>query len=932
MAKVAPGHAYNISNLNILFAFSSIALFGATLWMVWADYSREWKGYQREFVEMERQGASQQLQEAQAGINQNEFQRIEQELAAAEQELTSREAELNELQAQRDELESRRTLADIAERELKAIYDSKKFFFEEGDHAPLGKRVSAEEFSALESDFFAARDLRVSLDLDISNVDSQSRTLQSKVSELTTARAELNQSATLIQRKIDSIADNFPNTFRNLPVVDFIDPSIEIKQVLVRNVTDDLNFIQVPRIDRCMTCHLGIDNPDYADAPQPYTTHPNLELYVDRESAHSIDEFGCTSCHEGRGRSTEFVGVTHTPRDEEQKLDWEARHDWVEDHYWDKPMYPVGLTEAGCLKCHSDQVLVPQGEQVNKSRMLYEAAGCWGCHNTEGFEGRRNTGPKLEHIVSKTTKDWALRWVKDPKSFKTSNYMPRFWDLENNLNSEIGDRNNTEIDAIVTYVFDKSKPLSYTSVPSGDVSQGQANFDELGCKGCHVVDESDLENVSWYRQRGASLYGVGSKVNEQFLFDWLKNPKHYWEETYMPDLRLSDREAADITAYLMTLKNPDFEAIPVPTPNSESLDEITLEFLKATLPDAPARAQLESMSSEEKTLYSGERLILRYGCFGCHEIEGFENAQKIGVDLSTWGSKMVTRLDFGTIDIDHNRETWLRQKLNHPRSYDRGKVRSPGEKLRMGYFGFTENEVDDIVRNVLGQVRSDLPQEGVKTLAGSEAYAEEAREIIHLQNCRGCHLVDGTGGGIYETIEDPGLRPPDLNTQGARTQADWLFHFLNEPSTVRSWLNVRMPTFAFSEEEANTLVQGFMAMEGTQPFDTDAAGVHSPETLRVGAQLLTQLQCERCHLAEAVGALDASQLAPSFRLTGERLREPWLVDWMKDPQTITPGTLMPQFWPRDDAGNFMTALPDVLGGDAEAQMEAVAAFLMRYNR
>ena len=77
--------------------------------------------------------------------------------------------------------------------------------------------------------------------------------------------------------------------------------------------------------------------------------------------------------------------------------------------------------------------------------------------------------------------------------------------------------------------------------------------------------------------------------------------------------------------------------------------------------------------------------------------------------------------------------------------------------------------------------------------------------------------------------------------------------------------------------------------------------------------------------------MEASQLAPSFRLTGERLREDWIVDWMKDPQSITPGTQMPQFWPRRRSGNLITPLPDVLGGDAEAQMRAVAAYLMRYS-
>jgi len=578
-------------------------------------------------------------------------------------------------------------------------------------------------------------------------------------------------------------------------------------------------------------------------------------------------------------------------------------------------------------------VLLAGAEGYNYSRQLYEAAGCWGCHNTVGFEDTRNTGPKLQHIVSKTTPEWAARWVKDPKSFKKSTYMPRFWNLDNNLDEDVGARNQTEVAAMVAYVFDKSEPLTYGPVPGGSADAGQELVEQIGCLGCHIVDESNYTEVDWYRTRGPSLAGVGSKVNREFLFNWLKNPKHYWEETYMPDLRLTDREAADIAAYLMTLRNEAFEQLPVPAIDDAALDEITLEFLTTGLPAAQAEERLGTMSQEEKTLYSGEHLILRQGCFGCHEIAGFEDAQKIGVDLSTWGSKMVTRLDFGYVDIPHTRLAWLQNKLRNPRSYDRDKVKGPPEKLRMGYFGFTDAEVDALTRKVLGQVREELPREAVKTLDANEAYAERARRIIHSYNCRGCHLVDGFGGGIYETeamTEDVGFRPPNLNTQGARTQADWLFSFLKDPGEVRFWLNARMPTFQFDDAQANTLVQGFMAMDETQPFETDAAAPVDAATLRTGSQLLDRLQCERCHVAEAAGTMEASQLAPSFRLTGERLREEWLVDWMKDPQSITPGTQMPQFWPMGDDGNYITPLPDVLGGDPEAQMRAVAAYLMRY--
>ncbi len=933
MAKPEPGHAYFIPQLNVLFGVSAIALFLTTVWMIWADYSREWKAFQRQFFQLERDTTQRQIEDAEKRVSQRDVERVTADLATATQELEAHQQAIQQREAEVAELNSKWTLADVRERELKAVYDSEKFFFEEGPHAPLGKRVSADQLQRLEADFFGAREERRSIEFERDQKQREVRELRAKVTELTARKDSLTQEAALLRRKLDSIAVNFPNVFRNLPVVDFIDPNIEVQQVLVRNVTEDLNFAQVPRIDRCQTCHLGIDNPAYAEAEQPFRTHPNLELYVAPASLHPRDDFGCTSCHEGRGRAITFAGVNHTPKNDEQRHQWEQKYGWKEDHYWDKPMYPNGFAEAGCLKCHKDEVLLPGASSFNQSRMLYEQAGCWGCHNTTGFEDRRKVGPNLQHIGSKTTEDWALRWVKDPKSFKTATYMPRFWNLENNLDSEIGARNATEVASIVSYIFSKSKPLSYGGVPSGDPTNGKALLETLGCQGCHIVEETDLANVDWFRRKGPSLVGVGSKVNREFLFNWIKNPKHYWEQTFMPDLRLTDSEAGDITAFLMSSRNPEFEALPVPQIDDAALDEIALEFLRTSLPLPQAEARISEMSRDEKKLFSGERLILRYGCFGCHDIEGFEKAQKIGVDLSTWGSKMVSRLDFGYVDIEHTRSAWLEQKLEAPRSYDNGKLKSPPEKLKMGYFGFNDAEVEAISRNVLSMVRDELPREARKNLSANEAYGQRARKLIHEYNCRGCHIIDGFGGGIYQTIADTGMRPPNLNTQGARTQADWLFGFLKAPSTVRFWLNVRMPTFHFADDEANTLVQGFMAMDETNPFETPAEHVADPAVVRTGDQLLVRLQCERCHQAAAVGTMEASQLAPSFRLSGERLREEWIVDWLKDPQSITPGTQMPQFWPvEQEGGTRITPLPDVLGGDPEAQMRAVAAYIMRYTR
>ena len=52
-------------------------------------------------------------------------------------------------------------------------------------------------------------------------------------------------------------------------------------------------------VDRCITCHTGLDDPRMVDEAQPFTTHPADILFN-----HPPEEFGCTICHQGQGRAT----------------------------------------------------------------------------------------------------------------------------------------------------------------------------------------------------------------------------------------------------------------------------------------------------------------------------------------------------------------------------------------------------------------------------------------------------------------------------------------------------------------------------------------------------------------------------------------------------------------------------------------------------
>ena len=70
--------------------------------------------------------------------------------------------------------------------------------------------------------------------------------------------------------------------------------------------------------------------------------------------------------------------------------------------------------------------------------------------------------------------------------------------------------------------------------------------------------------------------------------------------------------------------------------------------------------------------------------------------------------------------------------------------------------------------------------------------------------------------------------------------------------------------------------------------------------------------------------------APDLALAAQRLRYEWLQDWIADPQSIFPGTKMPQYWQDFDAPSLYTALDGspVLEANTRRQIEALAAYIM----
>lgn len=962
MSTDKPDRNYDTRDLNKVFAIGSIVLFITVLAMVADDYMRQWKDVQRRFHSEEARRTKREIGEAERAMKSAEMTKVRSDLDKAEQDLTKNQESYENAKNELDRISADFYGRDLDYRFAKATYDSKKYDTEvEIDH--LRKANKHEKIRTLQEEldrakskmdetkraYDAAEEKQKQAKAELARLAGKAEELRERISKMAVARDRL-------QKKLGSVSPGFVNWLINAPMLDFMAPTLTIQQVVLPKLRHDINFMEIPRVDRCMTCHTVIDKPGYEKGVQPFRTHPNLQLYVDPASRHPMESFGCTACHAGRDRGTSFTSASHTPDSPEQRKQWQEKHGWQEMHFWETPMRSRSHFYAGCLQCHMNQAAIagagptyienksvkPTGagvfqttpgiDNLNRGLRMVEVSGCTGCHLIKGLEHLRKLGPDLTHIISKTDPKWAFRWIRSPRTFRSAARMPTFFGQTNQTEGPIGDRpagadlNDAEIDAIVTFLWDKSEPIKYENLPgTSNPGRGKDLVHSIGCLGCHTDDPNEkFPGRTHPRAFGPNLGGLGSKTSQTWLFNWLKNPKHYWKDTYMPSLRLTDQEALDISAYLSSSRNSEFDKIQVPTIKKETLDWLAREYLSARMSVAAAEARIRSMTERDKKLYLGEKMINKYGCFGCHAIKGFENAQSIGTELTEEGSKPVVRLDFGLEEdaVEHSLPAWVAAKLQNPRRFDRGKIKTWDEKLKMPNFYFNEDEITSLVTLIQGLSESRMDVDMRRNLAAEETFIEKGRRIVRGHNCIACHITNKEGGAIRGTIQDPGFFPPILDGEGEKVIPLWLFNFIKGPTTIRPWLNVRMPTFSLDDHETATLSKMFAyADKAEYPFESEYFKLEppSPAFAAAGSRLFTDFKCLQCHIAgSGKPEREAADLAPNLSLARARLRPNWIEKWLKDPQALQAGTRMPGYFPDMKSPDKTT-----LGGDSVQQIRAL---------
>ena len=581
----------------------------------------------------------------------------------------------------------------------------------------------------------------------------------------------------------------------------------------------------VDRVDRCTTCHLGIDDPAFATAMEPYTTHPGTWLQT-----HAPDRFGCTICHGGQGEATDFRNAAHRPIPN-----------------WSDPMRPPELMEANCGTCHRER-RPSQAFWLERGREVIANAGCIACHDVPGFALDDLRAPRLESVGYKVRPDWLRKWLADPKGYLLQARMPNFR-LE-----------AAEIEGLTAFLLAQREtaPLDSAGIDwsKADPDRGRTVFGEARCVTCHTIEGRG-------GTMGPELTTVGSKVGRDWLFGFIKDPAHDQPGTLMLRYRFTDEQIRDVVAYL-TEELVDVETPKTPPevryvdpklvesgrqtfvrhgcyschrftgmmalgkigPSLVGIGDRAIEptdfkieavvptrsnwlFLKLREPDrladesrmptygfseTDAAAAVVALLSIRRADLPASRvtdqprlaryepqgafgaLVARYRCLSCHQVRG-------------WGGELST-VPFDRIgsQLQHS---YLVSYLQLPSA-----VRVSLEE-RMPQFHMTREEAETLA-DYFADVFVDDSLGGDIQL-DAEA-ARRGEQLFQTLGCRGCHIVGRTGGYVG----------PDLSDSGRRLKPGWIEAWLSEPGKWKP--GTLQPNYGLKPEEARALTAYLMTL------------------------------------------------------------------------------------------------------------------------
>ncbi|MFV0442087.1 MAG: c-type cytochrome, partial [Planctomycetaceae bacterium] len=469
---------------------------------------------------------------------------------------------------------------------------------------------------------------------------------------------------------------------------------------------------------------------------------------------------------------------------------------------------------------------------AGRGQTLFMQRGCLACHSHDGeeFAGiKQDFGPNLSKIHEKIKPgvegfSWLYTWLRNPMLHHPRTRMP-------NLYLDAEEKGGTYIDPaadIAAFLLEGGpKDFPTLELPGsylGVVVQAGTDGAELtevlpdspaeralpadseganvlpalrigdvltAVNGQPVTDQSSVEGV-------VSTLKAGSVVELEIIRGGKPQTWKTELSTPLTDLvRLYLGKALTADQVDQTLQQKQFPLDPsVWEPTPDGSQPKIADFIRGDEIELAPKSLGETVSDDDwhkrQLQYIGRRTISRYGCYGCHDIPGFEDGRPIGTALQDWGRKDTSQLAFEHIEEylhhhgepngsstsrqvkeiverqyndgtatpeenlkayffeslqHHGRPGFLWQKLRAPRSYDFEKTATKGwdERLRMPKFPFNDQEIESVATFVLGLVADPPADPYLYRPEGPAGAIVEGERLLTKFNCAGCHIVDMPG-------------------------------------------------------------------------------------------------------------------------------------------------------------------------------------------
>jgi mono/diheme cytochrome c family protein len=465
--------------------------------------------------------------------------------------------------------------------------------------------------------------------------------------------------------------------------------------------------------------------------------------------------------------------------------------------------------------------------------LLMAETNCAACHEVPKDWQERlapRPGPDLSGIGSRLDADTLWLLVRSPQHRKKGTLMPGMFTG--------ADGDAEKVEALTEYLLTLKQEVK--PAMAGDAANGKQLYHTVGCVACHepatdyrppsVPEDHDVEKPG----NASNPIALADAYDVQALTRFLQNPHEFRPAGRMPSMHLTEKEAADIAAYLHIGRTA----------------EKAVE--RALLRIAPQTAEL------------GRQLFVEQRCSICHttnEVQQKRPASPL-TQLRGNGGCIAEQPKADTPRFDFNplQRKALGLALKHVQHSASPKLtahqRIDWQMLRLNCYACHDRD--------------------------GKGGPEDPRAQYFMAAQSGADLLG-----------DLSRLPPSLDRAGWRLTESWTHRVLHgDGGAVRPYLAVRMPDFG---QELTAMLPAALAAadKPESPPDFDLASPVKAQDLEQGRQLMGTkgLGCVTCHGLK--GQKPPGMPAMNLDETLERLNPTYFKALLLDPAAMQMGTPMP---------------------------------------